>query len=153
MQLEPPFSLQPERECALIQDFAAPASGAAQAAVRDANFPVNKTAAAASRPLESWPKGSAGAGPGALREIFKIMKFAAYTEETIWAIEDTEAAARTEGEATMRENNASGQLAALKVAPIDDGLVESVAKAEAGGGEVLFDLIDGELCEVETVDG
>ena len=41
----------------------------------------------------------------------------------------------------------------MKVAPIDDGLVEALANAEAGGGEVLFDLIDGELCEVETVEG
>jgi hypothetical protein len=81
------------------------------------------------------------------------MKFAAYTEETIWAIEDSEAAARSEGEATMRENDAAGQIAALKVAPIDEGLVEALAKAEAAGGEVLFDLIDGELCEVVTVEG
>ena len=80
------------------------------------------------------------------------MKFAAYTEETIWAIEDNEAAAKTEGEATMRDNGAS-DVAALKVAPIDDNLVEALAKAEASGGDVLFDLIDGELCEVETVDG
>lgn len=81
------------------------------------------------------------------------MKFAAYTEETIWAVEETEAQARTEGEATMRENDASAQLGAMKIAPIDDSLVEALAKAEAAGGEVLFDLIDGELCEVETVDG
>jgi hypothetical protein len=80
------------------------------------------------------------------------MKFAAYTEETIWAIEDNEAAAKSEGEATMRENGAA-DVAALKVAPIDDNLVEALAKAEASGGDVLFDLIDGELCEVETVDG
>ncbi len=80
------------------------------------------------------------------------MKFAAYTEETIWAVEDDEATAKTEGEATMRENGAA-DVAALKVAPIDDNLVEALAKAEASGGDVLFDLIDGELCEVETVDG
>jgi hypothetical protein len=81
------------------------------------------------------------------------MKFAAYTEETIWAIEDSEAAARTEGEATMRETGASADVATLKIAPIDDGLVEALAKAETSGGDVLFDLIDGELFEVETVDG
>jgi len=81
------------------------------------------------------------------------MKFAAYTEETIWAVEDSEAAARAEGEATMRETAASADVAALKVAPIDDDLVEALAKAEAADGEVLFDLIDGELCEVETVEG
>lgn len=80
------------------------------------------------------------------------MKFAAYTEETIWAVSDTEAEARTEGEESMRENDASGQLANLKVAPIDDDLVEALAEAEAAGKEVLFDLIDGELCEVETVE-
>jgi hypothetical protein len=153
MQREPPFSLQPERESALIQDFPAPASARTTAAGRGANFPVDNTTAATPRVWESWPKGAAGVGPGALREIIKTMKFAAYTEETIWAVEDTEAAARTEGEATMRDNDALGQLAAMKVAPIDDGLVEALAKAEAAGGEVLFDLIDGELCEVETVDG
>jgi hypothetical protein len=81
------------------------------------------------------------------------MKFAAYTEITIWAIEDNEADARAEGEATMRETEASADPATIKVAPIDDELVEALAKAEAAGGEVLFDLIDGELCEVETVDG
>jgi hypothetical protein len=81
------------------------------------------------------------------------MKFAAYTEETIWAIEDDKAAARTEGEATMQEMGASAELPALKVAPIDDDLVEALAKAETSGGDVLFDLIDGELCEVETVEG
>ena len=80
------------------------------------------------------------------------MKFAAYTEETIWAVENDEATAKTEGEATMRENGAS-DVAALKIAPIDENLVEALAKAEASGGDVLFDLIDGELCEVETVEG
>jgi hypothetical protein len=81
------------------------------------------------------------------------MKFAAYTEETIWAVEDTEAAARTEGEATMQETGAAANLANLKIAPIDDDLVEALAKAEESGEEVLFDLIDGELCEVVTVEG
>lgn len=80
------------------------------------------------------------------------MKFAAYTEETIWAVEDDEATARSEGEASMQEHGAA-DVAALKVAPIDDGLVEALAQAEASGGDVLFDLIDGELCEVETVEG
>jgi hypothetical protein len=81
------------------------------------------------------------------------MKFAAYTEETIWAIEDTEEAARSEGEATIQEMGASADAAALKVAPIDDELVEALAHAETTGEDVLFDLIDGELCEVETVEG
>lgn len=80
------------------------------------------------------------------------MKFAAYTEETIWAIEDSEAAARSEGEATMQELDASAQVSTLKIAPIDDELVEALAAAEASGGDVLFDLIDGELCEVEPVE-
>jgi hypothetical protein len=80
------------------------------------------------------------------------MKYAAYTEETIWAIEDTEAAAKSEGEETIRESGKEADIAALKVAPIDDDLVEALAKAEAGGGDVLFDLIDGELCEVVTVE-
>ena len=81
------------------------------------------------------------------------MKFAAYTEETIWAVEDSEETARSEGEATMQEMGASAEVAALKVAPIDDDLVEALAEAETSGADVLFDLIDGELCEVETVEG
>ncbi len=80
------------------------------------------------------------------------MKYAAFTEETIWAIEDSEAAAKSEAEATIRESGGEADLTALKVAPIDDDLVEALAKAEAGGGDVLFDLIDGELVEVETVE-
>lgn len=31
------------------------------------------------------------------------MKFAAYTDDTIWSVEETEAEARTEAEATMTE--------------------------------------------------
>jgi hypothetical protein len=80
------------------------------------------------------------------------MKFAAYTEETIWSVEGTEAEARTEGEATMREMGAEGRLAELKVAPIDDDLVAALETAETAGTDVLFDLVDGELCEVETVE-
>jgi hypothetical protein len=81
------------------------------------------------------------------------MKFAAYTEETIWAIAESEEEARSEGEATMEEMGASENLSELKVAPIDEELVEALAAAEASGEDVLFDLIDGELCEVETVEG
>ena len=80
------------------------------------------------------------------------MKFAAYTEETIWAVEDTEEAARSEGEATMQDRGSTADAASLKVAPIDDDLVEALAQAETSGEDVLFDLIDGELCEVETVE-
>lgn len=80
------------------------------------------------------------------------MKFAAYTEETIWAVADDEATARSEGQETMQENGATN-VSELKIAPIDDNLVEALTKAEETGGDVLFDLIDGELCEVETVEG
>ncbi|HVJ79322.1 MAG TPA: hypothetical protein VM620_15955 [Hyphomicrobium sp.] len=82
-----------------------------------------------------------------------VTKFAAYTEETIWSIEDTEEDARAEGEATMQEVDASADVAALKVAPIDEDLVAALEEAETSGAEVLFDLVDGELCEVETVEG
>lgn len=80
------------------------------------------------------------------------MKFAAYTDETIWSVETTEAEARNEGQATMKEMGSEGRLAELKVAPIDDDLVEALEAAEASGQDVLFDLIDGELCEVEPVE-
>lgn len=79
------------------------------------------------------------------------MKFAAYTEETIWSINDTEAEARKEGIEAMNELG-GGDPAAIKVAPIDDDLVESLEEAEETGEPVLFDLIDGELCEVMTID-
>ena len=52
----------------------------------------------------------------------------------------------------MQEMGASAEMAKLKVAPIDEDLVESLADAETTGEEVLFDLIDGELCEVEAVE-
>lgn len=81
------------------------------------------------------------------------MKFAAYTEETIWAVAETEEEARSEGEASMNDNDAADQIANMKIAPIDEDLVETLAQAENSGEEVLFDLIDGELCEVETVEG
>jgi hypothetical protein len=80
------------------------------------------------------------------------MKYAAYTDETIWSVEASEGDARTEGEATMREMGAEGRLAELKIAPIDEDLVAALETAEANGGDVLFDLIDGELCEVVTVE-
>ena len=80
------------------------------------------------------------------------MKFAAYTEETIWAVEATETEARTEAEATMRDMGDEARIAELRFAPIDDDLVAALAEAEVSGTDVLFDLIDGELCEVETVE-
>jgi hypothetical protein len=80
------------------------------------------------------------------------MKFAAFTEETIWGVGATEAEARTEAEATMRDMGDDARIAELRFAPIDDALVEALAEAEANGTEVLFELMDGELCEVEVVD-
>lgn len=80
------------------------------------------------------------------------MKFAAYTDDTIWSVEDNEADARSEGEATMREMGSEGRIAELKIAPIDEDLVAALETAEGSGQDVLFDLIDGELCEVETVE-
>jgi hypothetical protein len=80
------------------------------------------------------------------------MKYAAYTDDTIWSVEVSEAEARTEGEATMREMGADGRIGELKIAPIDDDLVAALETAEGTGQDVLFDLIDGELCEVETVE-
>jgi hypothetical protein len=115
------------------------------------NFLIGSDANATPGKRESWLIG----WPAPIRRVqgdLITMKFAAYTEETIWAVEETEAAARSEGEASMRDNDASAKLAEMKIAPIDDDLVEALANAEAGGGEVLFDLIDGELCEVETVE-
>jgi hypothetical protein len=105
-------------------------------------------------PWESCAKSPAGlTARCGVEEGELTMKFAAYTEETSWAIGETEAEARTEGEATIRETEGrADQLPLMKVAPIDDDLVEALNEAEAKGTDVLFDLIDGELCEVETVE-
>ena len=78
--------------------------------------------------------------------------FAAFTDDTIWSVEETEEDARLEGEAMMREMGSEGRIAELRVAPIDDDLVEALDEAEETGEEVLFDLIDGQLCEVEMVE-
>lgn len=80
------------------------------------------------------------------------MKYAAYTDDTIWSIEATAETARSEGEATIKESGETVAADSLKVAPIDDDLVAALDKAEATGADVLFDLIDGELVEVETQD-
>lgn len=80
------------------------------------------------------------------------MKFAGFTEDTIWSVEDTDAAARSEGEATMTEMGAGARIGELRIAPIDDALIEALAAADETGTEVLFELIDGELCEVEVVE-
>lgn len=81
-----------------------------------------------------------------------MKKFAAYTEETIWAVAESEEDARAEAENAMEELESDVDPETLKVAPIDDDLVDALAEAEETDAEVLFDLIDGELCEVETVD-
>lgn len=78
--------------------------------------------------------------------------FAAYTDDTIWSVEETEEEARVEGEEMMRELGAEGRLGELKVAPIDDDLVDALEEAEETGEEILFDLIDGQLCEVEPAE-
>lgn len=77
------------------------------------------------------------------------MKFAAYTEDSIWAVEDTEAAAMEEAQATIKDVGEAVSFADLKIAPIDDNLVAALEEAETNGGQVFFELIDGELCEVE----
>lgn len=78
--------------------------------------------------------------------------FAAYTDDTIWSVEETEEEARSEGEEMMREMGAEGRIGELKVAAIDDDLVDALEEAEESEEEVFFDLIDGVLCEVEPVD-
>lgn len=80
------------------------------------------------------------------------MKYAAYTEETIWAIGDSEAEARAEGESAMQENDVADQIGTLRIAPINEDLVDALEEAEETEQEVLFELIDGELCEVEVVE-
>lgn len=78
--------------------------------------------------------------------------FAAYTDDTIWSVEETEDEARIEGEEMMRELGAEGRIGELKIAEIDDDLVDALEEAEETGEEILFDLIDGVLCEVEPVE-
>ncbi|MCB1484446.1 MAG: hypothetical protein KDJ17_06090 [Hyphomicrobiaceae bacterium] len=81
------------------------------------------------------------------------MKFASYTEETIWSVEDSEEAARTEGLALMEDMEVGDdQRGLLKVAPIADALVQALTEVEDTDEEVLFELIDGVLEMVEEVD-
>lgn len=81
------------------------------------------------------------------------MKFASYTEDTIWSVEETEAEARTEGLATMDDLEVGDELrATLKIAPIADALVQALAEVEDTDEEVLFELMDGTLEMVEEVD-
>lgn len=74
------------------------------------------------------------------------MKYAAYTNDSIWSIEPTAEEARAEGIATMQDLDVSAdEQASLKVAPVSDELASALAAAEENGGTVLFDLVDGTL--------
>lgn len=82
------------------------------------------------------------------------MKFAAYTNESIWAVAATAEEARAEGEATMIDLEAGEEdRAEMEVAPISAELVAALAAAETGGPEVLFDLVDGTLVVDHDEDG
>ena len=74
------------------------------------------------------------------------MKFAAYTDDSIWGVGATADEARAEGLATMQDVEASeDEVAELKVAPVSDELVVALAAAEDTGGDVMFDLVGGTL--------
>lgn len=74
------------------------------------------------------------------------MKYAAYTNDSIWSVEATPEEARAEGLATMQDLEVTAdEQAALKIAPISDELADALAAAEEEGEAVLFDLVDGTL--------
>lgn len=74
------------------------------------------------------------------------MKYAAFTNESIWSIEESEAAAREEGLAVMDDLEVGAEeRAALQIAPVSDELAAALAAAEESGEPVLFDLVDGVL--------
>lgn len=74
------------------------------------------------------------------------MKYAAYTNDSIWAVGATAEEARAEGEATMIDLEAGeDERAEMAVAPISAELETALAAAETGGPEVLFDLVNGVL--------
>jgi hypothetical protein len=74
------------------------------------------------------------------------MKFAAYTNDSIWSVEPTIEAAREEGLATMQDLDISAEeQAAIRIAPVSDELAEALAAAEETGEAVTFDLLDGTL--------
>lgn len=74
------------------------------------------------------------------------MKFAAYTDDSIWGVGATADEARAEGLATMQDVEASeDEVAEMKVAPVSDELVAALAAAEDTGGDVMFDLVGGTL--------
>ena len=74
------------------------------------------------------------------------MKFAAYTDDSIWGVGATADEARAEGLATMQDVEASeDEVAEMKVAPVSDELVAALAAVEDTGGDVMFDLVGGTL--------
>lgn len=74
------------------------------------------------------------------------MKFAAYTDDSIWSIEATADEARTEGLATMEDLDISDEdIALMKVAPISDELAAAIETADQTGQDVMFDLVNGTL--------
>lgn len=74
------------------------------------------------------------------------MRYAAYTDDSIWSVEASAEAARAEGLATMEDLDISEEdMALLKVAPISDELAAALATAEENGQDVMFDLVDGTL--------
>ncbi len=81
------------------------------------------------------------------------MKFAAYTDEGIFGIGDTEAEARTAGVAEMESLEASAEeLAQIKIIPIKDDLVAALSALDNGGPEVNFDVENGILVLAEAGD-
>ena len=74
------------------------------------------------------------------------MKYAAYSNDSIWSVEPTPEAAREEGLATMQDLDVSAEeQAAIQIAPISDELAEALAAAEETGEPVTFDMVDGIL--------
>lgn len=74
------------------------------------------------------------------------MKYAAYSNDSIWSVEPTPEAAREEGLATMQDLDVSAEeQAAIQIAPISDELAEALAAAEETGEAVTFDMVDGIL--------
>ena len=74
------------------------------------------------------------------------MKFAAYTDDSIWGVGATAEEARAEGLATMQDVEASEEeVAEMKIAPVSDELVAALAAAEDTGGDVMFDFVGGTL--------
>jgi hypothetical protein len=74
------------------------------------------------------------------------MKYAAYTNDSIWSVEPSPEAAREEGLATMQDLDVPAEdQAAIQIAPISDELADALAAAEETGEAVTFDLVDGTL--------